>query len=100
MDRWDFVGPLWLWEGNASWHFVTVPEDVSDAIEFRTSDVRAGFGSVRVEVTVGVTTWRTSVFPDSKRGAYVLPVKKEVRRKESLEVGSEFAIQLALVEAP
>lgn len=93
----EFRAPLWLWEGDAAWHFITVPEDHSDDIAFRTDGRRAGFGSVRVEVTVGGTTWRTSVFPDSKRGAYVLPVKKSVRDAEGLSVGDEVAVSLALV---
>ena len=56
---------------------------------------REGFGSVRVEARIGATTWRTSVFPD-KRG-YVLPVKKAVRRAESLEVGDPARVTLELL---
>lgn len=94
-----FTAPLWLWEGDGAWHFVTVPEELSDIIEFRTTqrDQQRGFGSVRVEVTVGATTWRTSLFPDSTRGAYVLPVKREVRVAEGLELGTNVTIELRLV---
>jgi hypothetical protein len=42
---------------------------------------------VRVRVTVGTTTWQTSIFPDGARGAYVLPIKRAVRRAQSLEEG-------------
>lgn len=95
-----FEATLWLWEGDAAWHFVTVPEQLSDAIEWRVASngQERGFGSVRVEVTVGTTTWRTSLFPDTGRGAYVLPVKKEVRVREGLEVGSVVRVDLHLVE--
>lgn len=27
-----FTTPLWLWEGDAAWHFVTLPEELSDAM--------------------------------------------------------------------
>jgi hypothetical protein len=54
-----------------------------------------GFGSVRVEVTLGTSTWRTSVFPDKVRG-YVLPVKAQVRRTASLELGDVVRLTLAL----
>lgn len=94
----DFTSPLWKWEGEAAWHFITVPEPVSDEIEFVTTGRRGGFGSVRVEVTVGATTWRTSLFPDSKRGAYVLPVKKQVRDAEGLAVDGDVAVSLAIIE--
>ena len=93
----EFRALLWLWEGDAPWHFLTVPEEISDEIEFRTSERRTGFGAVRVEVTVGSTTWRTSLFPDKGRQAYVLPVKKEVRDREQLAVGDELSVTVEVV---
>ena len=62
-----FTGPLWRWSGESAWHFVTVPEAVSDDIASRV-EPGPGFGSVKVTVTVGASTWSTSVFPDSKSG--------------------------------
>lgn len=93
-----FDATLWLWDGDAAWHFVTLPEPLSDAIEWHAAahGQERGFGSVRVEVTVGATTWRTSLFPDKGRGAYVLPVKREVRVREGLEVGSDVRVGLRL----
>jgi hypothetical protein len=56
-----------------------------------------GFGSLRVEVAIGSTTWRTSVFPDTKRGTYLLPVKKQVRAAEGLVEGSVCSVELTVV---
>lgn len=95
----SFDAELWLHEGDAAaWHFITVPEDVSDDIDARTAGQARGFGSVRVRATVGATTWATSVFPDTRRGAYVLPVKAAVRRSEGLSVGDTVALTLALAD--
>jgi hypothetical protein len=47
-------------------------------------------------VTVGTTTWRTSVFPDSRRKTFVLPVKKAVRATEKLEDGEVAAYTLTV----
>lgn len=91
-----FDAELWLWDGDAAWHFVTLPGDVSDDVRALAGEPR-GFGSVRVEVNVGSTRWATSVFPDSKRGAYVLPVKKDVRRREQLEVGDVVPVEIELL---
>ena len=91
-----FEAELWLWDGEAAWHFLTLPGDVSDDIRAQAGLAR-GFGAVRVRVTVGSSTWSTSVFPDSRRGAYLLPVKKEVRRKEDLELGDRVRVQLELL---
>jgi hypothetical protein len=94
VDAYRFDAELWLHEGEAAWFFVTVPADVSDDIEARTAERRHGFGSVPVRVTVGSTTWTTSVFPDSKRAAYLLPVKKDVRAWESLDAGDRLTVVL------
>lgn len=94
-----FTAPLWRYEGEAAWFFVTVPVDVSDDVRELTEGSRRGFGSVRVRVTVGGSTWTTSVFPDSKRGAFLLPVKKAVRTAEGLDDGDDVDVVLELLDA-
>ena len=84
MATWQVSAPVWQWP-SGNWFFLTVPDDVSDEIAEVTEGTAGGFGSVRVEARVGVTTWRTSVFPDSHRGSYVLPIKKAVRQAEDLD---------------
>ena len=91
------TGLLWLWTGeSASWHFITVPEELSDEIRGHSLIHRGGFGSVRVEATIGEVTWRTSVFPQ-KSGGYVLPVKAEVRRRAGIVAGDEISLNLELL---
>ena len=50
---------------------------------------KRGWGSVRVKAAIGETTWETSLFPQAKEGAYILPIKADVRKKEKIVVGSE-----------
>ena len=94
----EFEAELWLYDGDSAWHFITVPADFSDEIEARAARQPKGFGSVPVHVTIGATTWSTSLFPDPKRRAYVLPVKKDVRKRESIAAGDHLAVALELVE--
>ncbi len=91
-----FSAPLWC-ESGGTWRFVTVPDDLSDVIRFE-SGPPSGFGAVPVEVTVGGTTWRTSLFPSAGRGAYVLPVKAAVRRAEGLDDGEPVQVSVRLIE--
>jgi hypothetical protein len=56
-----------------------------------------GFGSVRVDVVVGSSQWSTSLFPDSREGTYLLPVKKAVRLAEDLDEGADVAVTLTVV---
>lgn len=95
-----FTAPLWRHAGDAGWHFVTLPHDVADEIADladREAGARRGFGAVRVEVTCGATTWRTSLFADTSSRSYLLPVKQAVRRAEGVDDGDELTIRLQVV---
>ena len=95
----QFSAELWEWEGQgAAWFFVSVPGDESELIRSVPRPPKPGFGSLRVQATIGSTTWSTSVFPDSKRDCYVLPVKKAVRSAEALEPGAQAHVTLLLVD--
>jgi hypothetical protein len=93
-----FTARLWRWEGAAAWYFVSLPHDVSDEIADMVEGRTGGFGSVRVDVVVGSSRWSTSVFPDSREGTYLLPVKKAVRRAEDLDEGDDVDVQLTVVQ--
>lgn len=92
----EFDSILWRPE-NGSWIFATLPHDVSALIADGAGDQGPGFGSVKVEVTIGSSSWRTSVFPSKELQAYILPVKKAVRSAEHLDEGSATKVQLTLV---
>ena len=92
----EFTAPLWRWQGNAAWHFLTLPFEVTDEIDEITTGTQGGFGSVPVRVTVGRTTWTTSVFPSKDHESFILPVKAVVRRAEALLEGSAVAVRLEL----
>ena len=98
MNAFEFTAGLWRYTGQVAWFFVTLPHEVADDIDEVTADNRRGFGSVRVEVTVGSTTWNTSIFPDTKSESFVLPVKKAVRLAEGLDEGADVAVHLTLVD--
>ncbi|MGA8255415.1 MAG: DUF1905 domain-containing protein [Nocardioides sp.] len=95
MESWSFEAELWPHEGG-SWVFLTAPIDVDEEIRLVSGPPR-GFGSVRVEATIGTSTWRTSVFPSTTEG-FVLPVKKAVRTAERIDVGDVVDVTLRLVD--
>lgn len=96
MGTWEVSAPVWQWPGG-NWFFLTVPDGVSDEIAEVTEGTAGGFGSVRVEVTCGRTTWRTSLFPSSSARAYVLPMKKAVREAEGLADGMTASVRIRLI---
>lgn len=93
-----FEGQLFAWDDDSpdSWVFVALPTELSDEIADATEGRSGGFGSVRVGVCVGGTEWTTSLFPSKALGSYVLPVKKSVRRAETLDAGdvARFTLQV------
>jgi hypothetical protein len=93
--RFTFAAEVWLNPGEAGWHFVTLPTDVADAIGARTAGERP-FGSVPVTVTVGATSWETSLFADTKSASYLLPLKGEVRAREQIAAGDRVTITVEL----
>jgi hypothetical protein len=90
----EFSAPLWLWQGKGAWHFITLPEAESHLI--RLAVPRHGWGSVRVNASIGSSSWMTSIFPDTRRNAYLLPVKAEIRRVQSLSAGVSVDVRLKL----
>ena len=100
MDCYEFSAELWIWEARKEdgWTFLSVPPEESEEIRaYAASQPRAGFGSVRVSVTIGSSTWQTSVFPNED-GSYALPIKRSVRRAEDIEAGDVVTVHLRTVE--
>jgi hypothetical protein len=100
----DFAAPLLVWrtEQYGDIGYVTIGGAAAEAIGAHELmhrlelGRRRGFGSVRVQVTVGASRWSTSVFPQ-KSGGWFLPVKKAICRAEGLASGDQVAVRLELL---
>lgn len=97
-ESFSFDAEVWEHHGQGAWHFVSLPEPIADDIEAEYGHRAKGFGSLRVEVSIGATRWRTSIFPDNKRATYLLPVKKAVRSAKDLSAGSVAQVELRLLD--
>jgi hypothetical protein len=95
--QFSFAAKVWEWEGASSWHFVSLPEDLAELVGEVFAQRARGFNSQRVEVSIGADTWRTSIFPDAKRGTYLLPVKKQIPQRLRLGPGSEVSVGLTIL---
>ncbi len=95
----QFEAVLWEWTSRSSWYFYSLPEQLSDEIDERFGAGAAGFGSLRVEVTIGDSTWRTSIFPSNTEKTYVLPVKKAIRTAEGLAPDASAQVELTVLMA-
>ncbi|MGN9845447.1 DUF1905 domain-containing protein [Nonomuraea sp. H19] len=95
-----FDAELWIWDARRadSWTFVSLPVEESEAIQDMTGGSRRGFGSLRVRVTIGGSSWKTSIFPDKGRGCYALPIKRTVREAEGLGAGDVASVTVELLD--
>ncbi|MFZ3301513.1 MAG: DUF1905 domain-containing protein [Microgenomates group bacterium] len=92
----EITAKIWIYDGPAAWHFVTITKETSKKIK-HIPILRRGWGSVPVNVTIGKTSWKTSIFPD-KDDVYLLPIKKEIRRKENLKEGAYIKLKIEIIE--
>jgi hypothetical protein len=94
-----FQAAVWVYEGDAPWHFVTLPRGVAAEIRRAVSGCRRPFGSVKVAATVGRTRWKTSLFPHKAGDSYLLPVKAAVRAREQIQAGMTVEVLVVVAEA-
>ena len=90
----EFSGKVWFWKGPAPWHFVTVPDEECGQIEATAAFVTYGWGMIPVTARIGTTDWKTSLWP--KDGQYIVPLKADVRRAESIQLGDHVRVRLSL----
>ena len=85
-----FTGEVVWWRGPAPYHFVALPEPEAVRLRVVASRVTYGWGCIPATVTLGATTFTTSIFP--REGGFMVPVKVAARRAESVELGDDVAL--------
>jgi hypothetical protein len=88
----EFSGKIIYWRGPSPFYFVSVPELESIDIKAISGFVTYGWGVIPVQVRIGGTEWKTSLFPKNDR--YLVPIKDSVRKAEDLDLDDEVTIQL------
>jgi len=82
--------------GMGGWHFLYVDKKQSEVIRTKHHVKKAGFGSIRVAVTLGKSKWNTSIFPDKQSGTYLLPLKKAIRHAEGIDAGDTVSFTIRI----
>lgn len=85
-----------VYPGMGAWRFLVLPKKESTEIKMNFGMHAKGWGSLPVAVTVGKTTWDTSIFPDKKSGTYLLPLKAKVRKVEDIYDDDTVAFEIRL----
>jgi hypothetical protein len=90
----EFTDSVFEWRGPAPYHFVWVPEDDALVIQDVAAAITYGWGMIPVAVTIGGTTWTTSLWP--KDGSYVVPLKDRARKAEGIALGDVVTVRLRI----
>lgn len=88
---------VWLYQGPAAWHFITLPKGKAQIIKKRFGHTEKGWGSLRVQVKAGAVVWKTSIFADKKSGSYLLPLKTEIRKQANIHKGDMLSFELTIL---
>lgn len=85
--QYEFRAKPWQFTGPGSWYFVTVPIALSKEIRNAHKLEEEGWGRLKALARIGNSEWKTAIWFDTKRKAYLLPLKAEIRKKENIETG-------------
>lgn len=85
-----------LYPGMAGWHLTYLPKKEAANITKLYGTKRRGWGSLPVSVTLGKTTWQTSIFFEKRSDTYVLPLKAKVRQNEGVRQGNVIKYELKI----
>lgn len=85
-----------VYPGVSGWRFLGIPEKEGKEIKQNHGIHSRGWGSLPVSVTIGSTTWDTSIFPDKRSGSYLLPLKSKIRKIEDISDDSMVTFLLRL----
>ena len=101
----EFEAEPFLWQGGEqTWVFIRLPDELAADIAELAADAgalgggRRGFGTVRVEVQLGSSSWRTSLFPQASPRGYLLPLKGAVRKAEGVDAGAPVVVRIRLLD--
>ena len=93
----SYKSKIWIYPGEAAWYFVSIVGKTAEEIRaLQTKLPKRGFGSIRVSVTLGESSWDTSIFRENRSGGYLLPIKKSIRKKEGVWEGDEVELKIAI----
>ncbi len=94
-----FKAKLWKSRGPNGWHFLTLPIGLSTKIRKAHLSSEEGWGRLKVACIISKTKWPTAIWFDTKMGAYLLPIKAEIRKKERLEIDAVVMCSLEIEDS-
>ena len=90
----EVIGEVFEWRGPAPFFFVPIPEIYAREIDEVKQELTYGWGMITCKIVIDGRGYKTAITP--KDGTYFVPLKDEIRRRHSLEVGEQVELTLLL----
>lgn len=84
---------VWIWLGDTPWYFVSLDQEISSGI--RSKYPKSSM--VKVEVEVNKIKWNTSLFRNNRDKNYILPIKKDIRKKANIYEGEVIDLTIIIL---
>lgn len=94
--RYKFSAKVWQHAPPAGWYFVSLPESISIEIRKAFRSEEEGWGRLKATAEIGKSQWKTAIWFDTKRNTYLLPLKADIRKKESVVAGKVIRVTILL----
>lgn len=82
--KYQFIAVPWVYKGPNGWWFVSLPAELAKEIREFLKSEEEGWGRLKATANIGSSEWKTAIWFDTKLKTYLLPLKAEIRHKESL----------------
>jgi hypothetical protein len=92
--RYAFSARVWQHATTGGWYFVSLPTAMSAEIRQHLKWQEEGWGRIKAEAKIGKSQWQTAIWFDTKHQTYLLPLKAEIRKKESIEKDQLIRVQV------
>ena len=95
-NSYQFSAKCWEYSGKGAWIFVAVPKDFSAEIRNSFKIYEEGWGRLKCEAQIGISTWKTAIWFDSKKQVYLLPLKAEIRKLEKIVIDKIVCVKISI----
>lgn len=96
--RYEFTAKVWTYfNGKSTYYLASMPARIGAAIRsMQQGRPRRGWGSVPVHITIGQTSWKSSIFPESESKSYLFLLNAKVRKAEAIKENSRITVSISL----
>jgi hypothetical protein len=88
--KYTFTAQMWQHQAPGGWYFVSLPKALSKEIRENLQWQEEGWGRMKATAQIGEVSWETAIWFDTKREAYLLPIKADIRKRAKLHTEKAF----------